>query len=258
MKKILFILVAVTCLVSCSDYYNAESRAERAFYAIDSTECVVEGVLEGLSNPTERRYVQSPKRRAYYEPPTTVMALVTKDDTYYYKWQSANGPLPGPYVPIAGTTVNFGETIRAYGTVRNITNQEGVQFKDILIDSVEVLKSIYSTIVDTVENVVVQGRYSITNLELSDYVYWNHPCLSECKFEDNSDLTNCYINVHVNFQFDTEYYDGSYLCGQHIYYDEWVEAHGTLIQGLDRNDNPYWLINMNSVKKIPTPEGENW
>ncbi len=252
MKKILFIIIAAACLASCGDYYWAEGRAERAYYVTDSTECVVAGVLEELSDPTEQRRVQPPKRRDYHVPPTTVMALITEDDTYYYEWQSANGPLPGPYMQIAGTTVNIGETIRAYGMVRTITNQEGVQFKDILIDSVEVLQSVYHA-VDTIENVVMQGRYSIGNLELSDYVYWNHPCLNDCKVEDNSDLTTCYINVHVNFQIDS--YDASVvcLCDEKVELGEWVEAHGTLIQGLGRYDQPYWLLNVDSIRKIPTP-----
>lgn len=243
MKKLLFIIIAVLCMGSCSDYYYEEGHAEQAYYATDSTECVIEGVLESVSHPYESF--------SYAYGPVDVLALVTEGATYYYQWQNGGGPMPGPYVQIAGQSVNIGETVRVHGMVRDITNKAGTSFQDIVIDSIEVLQSIYQC-VDTIGNVVVQGKYSAIELGLSEYIYWAHPCLRDCKYEDNSDLTTCYIDVHVNFRYD-DYGRAVYLCDEYVGLDEWVEAYGTLIQGVDRYNQPYWLINMDSIRKIPTP-----
>ncbi len=243
MKKLLFIIIAVLCMGSCSDYYYEEGHAERAYYATDSTECVIEGVWTSVAHP----YNDFDHSMG----PLDVMALVTEGTTYYYQWQNGGGPMAGPYVQIADKAVNIGETIRVHGMVRNIVNQEGTSFQDIVIDSIEVLQSIYQC-VDTIGNVVVQGKYSAIELGLSEYIYWAHPCLHDCKYEDNSDLTTCYIDVHVNFRYD-DYGRSVYLCDEHVGLDEWVEAYGTLIQGVDRYNQPYWLINMDSIRKIPTP-----
>ncbi len=245
MKKILFILTATICFVSCSDYYYAEGHADRAYYATDSTECVIEGVWASVAHP----YNDFDHSMG----PLDVMALVAKGTTYYYQWQNGGGPMAGPYVQVAGQSVNMGETVRIHGMVRDITNRTGTLFQDIVIDSLEVLEYIYHG-VDTIENVVLQGKYSAIELELPEYIYWSHPCLRDCKYEENSDFTNCYINVHVNFRYDEEDYGRSvYLCDEHVGIDEWVEAHGTLIQGLGRYDQPYWLLNINSIRKISTP-----
>ncbi len=251
MKKILFTIVIAICLISCGDtyntYYNVESRAERAYYATDSTECVVEGIWASMSDPTGRQYIS-------YEPPGNVRAIITDNATYYYRWHYS-GPVADIWDSIANTRVNYGDMIRAYGIVRNITNPEGVHFQDILIDSVEVLKSIYRY-VDTIENVVVQGEFTAINLQLSEHgMRWDQPCLYDCKYEDMNDWEIYYINTDVNYKPEYSHYVTAYLCYEPVQYGEWVEANCTLIQGLTMNDEPYWLINMNSVKKIPTPEG---
>ncbi len=259
MKKILFIIVTASCLISCGngDYYYEESRAKQAYYATDSTECVVEGIWVSMSDPTRQQRAQTQQRRMDYIPPGSVSAIMSEDATYYYQWHYA-GPIGVSFDSVANTRVNFGDSIRAYGIVRNITNQAGVRFQDILIDSVEVLKSIYRY-VDTIENVVVQGEFTAINLQLSEHgMRWDQPCLYDCKYEDMSDWEIYYINTDVNYKPEHSYYVTAYLCNEPVQYGEWVEANCTLIQGLNMNDEPYWLINMNSVKKIPTPEGENW
>ncbi len=145
MKKLLFAIIAATYLTCCSDYYYAEGRAERAFYAIDSTQCVVTGIFEEVISPLEtRKRGASGRRKMYDRPPITSRAIVTSETTYYYKWQDANWQWEwdGEYIyvdTITNTAVALGDTICAYGTVRNITNLEGFSFQDIIIDSLEVI-----------------------------------------------------------------------------------------------------------------------
>ncbi len=141
MKKILFTIVVAIGLVSCSEYYYEESNAERAYYAIDSTVCVVEGVFTEVVSPFSRRQGWSapPKRRALG--PSVSRAIVTNYATYYYKWQGDERRGSYWYEEEDSIMANimWGDTVRAYGMVRTITNWEGFTFQDIIIDSICVL-----------------------------------------------------------------------------------------------------------------------
>ncbi len=253
MKKSLLIIIVAICFTGCSEYYQAEGRAEHAYYAIDSIECVVEGVYSKVVSPFSRRrgWAAPSKRREVG--PSFSRAIVTNDVTYYYKWQGDDGS--GPYYwsdTIANTPVNFGDTVRAYGMVRTITNWEGFTFQDIIIDSIEIPIPMYRY-VDTLENVVIQGEYKPMSLWLSDL----HPCvyLPSSQTDDAyHPEEKYYINPAINFRSASKDHSVVYLCEEMVAKGEWIEVHGDLITGLDTKDEPYWWVNMGSVKIIPIPE----
>ncbi len=250
MKKLLFIFLAATCFISCSDYYREENRVEWAYYAIDSTECVVEGVFDIIPHPYFSYYNPGPRNDA--------RAIQTSYATYYYLWQDYDWhvDLYEHVDTIANMPIAYGSTVRAYGIVRNITNGAGISFQDIIIDSIEIPTPVHRYI-DTVENIVIQGEYRPMTLWLSDSVCNTNPCLylpSPSADYPYHPEEIYYINPDVNFRTASKVYSVVYLCGEQVQQGEWVEVYGDLITGIDTKDKPYWWVNMDSIKIIPIPE----
>ncbi len=248
MKKILFILIAITSL-TCCDYYIEEEHAQSAFYVVDSTECEVRGVWELDGYAGDRR--TAPNKR-YAPPPPNYFILITPEATYEYNWQDGRGI--GDDIM---AQVPLGDTVRVRGTVRTITNGERT-FQDIIVDSIlEIKPPVLFRYIDTVENTVIQGRFRpYIPLDLSDYAHYRYPAIYLPKPNagyPSHPYQRYYINPNVNFKVSDGYQSG-YLCGVYVWIDQWVVVTCDLITGLTVYDESYYWINMKSAQITKTPE----